>query len=115
MTFDSWRPFIGGPLAKRTSDDNETQPQVIGPNTQSYLFNLRSFDLLAAFPDMDNRYHGFYVDPFEPNRVWFRTRCLATHTGELLGNPPTGKSLELPPQPFSMVFNEAGQVMKFDV
>ena len=76
---------------------------------------LRGFDLLTAFPDMNNNYHRFYVDPFEPNRVWFQTRCFATHTGDLLGKPPTGKKLELPPQSFSMVFNEQGQVKVFNV
>jgi len=102
-------PFIGGPTPR------EDGGQVEGLDKKAYLSALRSFDLLQAFPDMDNRYHRFYVDPFEPNRVWFQTRCIATHTGELMGGSPTGKSLELPPQSFSMVFNEQGQVTKFDV
>merc|ERR1719162_157388 len=102
-------PFIGGPSARA---EGET---VVGLPKKEYLTALRGFDLLEAFPDMDNRYHGFYVDPFEPNRVWFRTRCVATHTGAIMGNPPTGRRLELPPQSFSMVFDRDGKVQKFDV
>lgn len=58
---------------------------------------------------MNNNYHAFRVDPFETSRVWFQTRAVATHTGELMGKAPTGKRLELPPQAFSMTFNEQGQ------
>ena len=35
---------------------------------------ISGFDLGVAFPDMKNNYHGFFVDPFEANRVWFFTR-----------------------------------------
>lgn len=102
-------PFVGGPTPAKPGDS------MPGLSKMEYLNALRAFDLLAAFPDMNNNYHGFYVDPFEPNRVWFRTRCFATHTGQLLGGAPTGKKLELPPQMFSMTFNDAGQVTFFNV
>lgn len=102
-------PFVGGPTPASPEDPTPGLPK------EQYLAALRNFDLLSAFPDMDNQYHRFYVDPFEPNRVWFQTRCLATHTGDLFGKPSTGKKLELPPQAFSMVFNEAGQVQVFNV
>ena len=102
-------PFVGGPTPAAPGDP------MPGLDKAAYLSALRGFDLLTAFPDMNNQYHRFYVDPFEPNRVWFQTRCFATHTGELLGKPATGKKLELPPQSFSMVFNEQGQVKVFNV
>lgn len=102
-------PFVGGPTPTSADD------AMPGLDKAAYLSALRGFDLLTAFPDMNNNYHRFYVDPFEPNRVWFQTRCFATHTGDLLGKPPTGKKLELPPQSFSMVFNEQGQVKVFNV
>lgn len=102
-------PFVGGPTPAKPDDP------MPGLSKPEYLNALRNFDLLQAFPDMNNNYHGFYVDPFEPNRVWFRTRVFATHTGPLLGGEPTGKKLELPPQSFSMTFNEAGQVTLFNV
>jgi len=102
-------PFVGGPTPVSPSDP------LPGLGKDQFLSSLRSFDLLAAFPDMNNNYHAFRVDPFEPNRVWFQTRAVATHTGALMGSPPTGKRLELPPQAFSMTFNEAGQVTLFNV
>lgn len=108
-TFRFCAPFVGGPTPAAPEDP------MPGLDKAAYLSALRGFDLLTAFPDMNNQYHRFYVDPFEPNRVWFQTRCFATHTGELLGKPATGKKLELPPQSFSMVFNEQGQVTVFNV
>ena len=102
-------PFVGGPTPTAPGD------RVPGLAKDEYLSALRSFDLLSAFPDMNNNYHRFYVDPFEPNRVWFQTRCFATHTGPLVGQPATGRKLELPPQAFSMTFNPDGQVTLFNV
>lgn len=102
-------PFVGGPTPAQPGDP------MPGLSKSEYLNALRNFDLLQAFPDMNNNYHGFYVDPFEPNRVWFRTRVFATHTGPLLGGEPTGKKLELPPQSFSMTFNDNGQLTFFNV
>ena len=103
-------PFVGG----RTQRPGMNDP-LPGLPRDEYLKALRSFDLLSAFPDMNNNYHAFRVDPFETNRVWFQTRATATHTGPLMGSAPTGKKLELPPQAFSMTFNEQGQVTLFNV
>jgi hypothetical protein len=102
-------PFVGGATPKSPEDAMPGLPK------DQYLAALRSFDLLTAFPDMNNNYHAFRVDPFEPNRVWFQTRAVATHTGKLMGKPATGKKLVLPPQAFSLTFNEAGQVTLFNV
>jgi len=102
-------PFVGGPTNAQPGDPVPGLPKA------AYLNALRNFDLLAAFPDMNNNYHAFRVDPFETSRVWFQTRAVATHTGELMGSAPTGKRLELPPQAFSMTFNEQGQVTLFNV
>ena len=102
-------PFVGGPTPAAPDDP------MPGLDKAAYLSSLRQFNLLAAFPNMNNNYHFFRVDPFEPNRVWFQTRVTATHTGELLGGAPTGKELVLPPQAFSMTFNEAGQLTLFNV
>jgi len=102
-------PFVGG-ATPSSSDD--PMPGLAKPE---YLAALRGFNLLSAFPDMNNNYHAFRVDPFETNRVWFQTRVFATHTGALMGGAPTGKRLEMPPQAFSMTFNEAGQLTLFNV
>jgi len=102
-------PFVGGPTNAKPSDP------LPGLGKEEYLSALRSFNLLEAFPDMNGNYHFFRVDPFEPNRVWFQTRVTATHTGELMGKPATGKKIVMPPQAMSMVFNEAGQLSVFNV
>merc|ERR1719282_195395 len=101
-------PFIGGPTPTSPDDAMPGIPKA------EFLASLRSFDLLTAFPDMNNNYHAFRVDPFETNRVWFQTRAVATHKGPLMGSEATGKRLELPPQAFSMTFNDAGQVTLFN-
>lgn len=100
-------PFVGGATP--------TDGAKIGFTKDEFLSSLRSFDLLAAFPNLNNRYHAFRVDVFEPNRVWFQTRAKATHTGELMGSAATGKALELPPEALSMTFNAKGQVELFTV
>lgn len=89
---------------------------VVGPlRKEAYLGALRSFDLLTAFPDMNQRYYNIHVDPFEHNRVWYFTRPTATHTGPLFGKPPTNTSLELPPQANSFVFDEEGKVNQMTI
>ena len=69
---------------------------------------LGSFKLEEAFPDINPNYYGFFVDPFEPHRVWFTSRSTGTHTGPLLGKPPTGKKVVLPPQQFHLDFAPDG-------
>lgn len=93
------------------ADNFEFCAPFVGPLTKpEYLAALRSFKLLDAFPDMDNRFHFVRVDPFQHNRVWWHSRATATHTGPLLGKPATLKRLELPPQANSFLFNAQGQV-----
>merc|ERR1719463_581664 len=91
--------------------DFEFCAAVVGPiGRDEYLAALDTFKLQDAFPDLNPQYYGFRVDPFQTNRVWFQSRSKATHTGPLLGKPPTGKELELPPQLFHLDFTEAGLV-----
>mmetsp|Transcript_133596 Transcript_133596/g.243587 ORF Transcript_133596/g.243587 Transcript_133596/m.243587 type:complete len:298 (+) Transcript_133596:66-959(+) len=98
------------------AEDFEFCAPVVGPlKKEEYLNALRNFDLLTAFPDMNSRFYNLHVDPFEHNRVWWFTRTLATHTGPLLGKPPTNKALELPPQANSFTFNEEGKVTQVTV
>lgn len=98
------------------AEDFEFCAPVVGPlNKAEYLGALRNFDLLGAFPDMNNRFYNLHVDPFEPNRVWWFTRATATHSGPLLGKPATGKKLELPPQANSFTFNDEGKVTQVTV
>ena len=79
--------------------DFEFCAAVVGPlGREEYLGALGSFKLEEAFPDINPNYYGFFVDPFDPHRVWFTSRSTGTHTGPLLGKPPTGKKVVLPPQ-----------------
>ena len=89
--------------------DFEFCAAVVGPlGRDEYLGALGNFKLEDAFPDLNPNYYGFRVDPFEPHRVWFTSRSTATHTGSLLGKPPTGKKLTLPPQQFHLDFAPDG-------
>lgn len=89
--------------------DFEFCAAVVGPlGRDEYLGALGNFKLEDAFPDLNPNYYGFFVDPFEPHRVWFTSRSTGTHTGPLLGKPPTGKKLSLPPQQFHLDFAPDG-------
>jgi hypothetical protein len=102
-------PFVGGATNATPEDKKPGIPK------DKMLAALRGFKLMEAFPDTNNNYHAFRVDPFETNRVWFQTRAFATHTDTLMGHAATGKRLELPPQAYSMTFNEGGQVTFFNI
>jgi hypothetical protein len=98
------------------SDDFEFVAPYVGPlSKEEFLQAANGFDIYEAFPDFDNRYFGFTVDPLEPGRVWFFTRLKATNTGKLFGQAPTGKTVELPPQVFSFKFNEQGLIREMTV
>jgi hypothetical protein len=99
------------------ADNFEFCAPFVGPLTKEpYLNALRNFKIEDAFPDNNPRYHGFRVDPFQPNRVWFNIRVVATHTGETqIFGKPSGKKLEFPPQSYSVIFNEAGLVTELTV
>eukprot|EP00600_Ochromonadales_sp_CCMP1393_P000546 CAMPEP_0174984142 /NCGR_PEP_ID=MMETSP0004_2-20121128/17555_1 /TAXON_ID=420556 /ORGANISM="Ochromonas sp., Strain CCMP1393" /LENGTH=225 /DNA_ID=CAMNT_0016236513 /DNA_START=108 /DNA_END=785 /DNA_ORIENTATION=- len=93
------------------ADNFEFCAPVVGPlKKEEYLGALKNFQILDAFPDMENNFHFVRVDPFEPNRVWWHTRAVATHTGPLLGKEPSNKTVYLPPQANSFVFNDEGKV-----
>lgn len=98
------------------ADNFEFCAPFVGPlGKDEYVGALKNFDLLGAFPDLNNRFYNLHVDPFEHNRVWWFTRATATHTGPLLGKPPTNKKLELPPQANSFTFDENGKVTQVTV
>ena len=95
------------------AEDFEFCAAVVGPiGREAYLKALGSFQLEAAFPDLNARYHLFRVDPFQPNRVYFHSRTEATHTEPLMGKPATGTRLNLPPQCFHLDFDDAGDVLE---
>ena len=95
------------------AEDFIFQFPVVGPLTKDqYITAVSGFKLKDAFPDFNPGVHNFYVDPYEPNRVWYFTRFIATHSGD--APPPFGKAthkpVECPPQAVSLTFNEQGKV-----
>ena len=50
---------------------------------------MGGFDLKAAFPDLNPRFHHFRVDPLDAGRVWFTSVASGTDSGSgFLGGPP---------------------------
>lgn len=94
------------------AEDFQFVAPIVGPlSKDEFMRAFGSFKLKDAIPDIkDNSW--FQVDPLEPNRVWFFSRATGTHTGILnFGTPmpATGKSVRLPPQGQSMLFDEQGK------
>lgn len=90
----------------------------VGPLSKAeFLDAADGFGIYEAFPDFDNRYFGFTVDPIEPGRVWFMTRLRATNDGVgLFGRKePTNKTVVLPPQMFSFLFDKDGLIRELTV
>mmetsp|Transcript_80898 Transcript_80898/g.152921 ORF Transcript_80898/g.152921 Transcript_80898/m.152921 type:complete len:252 (+) Transcript_80898:33-788(+) len=99
------------------AEDFEFMGPVVGPLTKdAYLKAVGGFKLPDAFPDFSPAFHHFRVDPFEGDRVWFTSRATGTDTGSgFLGNKPTGKSFETPPQTCSVKFNAEGKVVRYTI
>ncbi|XRB03451.1 GONST5 protein [Pycnococcus provasolii] len=99
------------------ADDFKFVAPVVGPLSKKEFTNaFASFKIDDAFPDINANFHNFWVDPFEPGRVWYVTRATATHTGTLAGAiPPTGIRVDSPPQANSMTFNVDGQCTQLTV
>merc|ERR1711976_828028 len=90
----------------------------VGPlNKTEFIKIFSSFKLNSSFPDSNNNYFGFTVDPTEPNRVWFMSRPKMTHGGTLrigaLIIEPSGTKVEPPPQVLSLSFDNDGKCYKF--
>ena len=100
------------------ADDFQFVAPIVGPlSREEFLNAFGSFKVKDAFPDLqDNSW--FQVDPLEPNRVWFISRAVGTHSGTLtFGRPiaPTGRTVRSPPQAQSMLFDESGKVYTLTV
>ena len=100
------------------ADDFQFVFPFVGPlNKTEFIKIFSSFKLNSSFPDSNNNYFGFTVDPTEPNRVWFMSRPKMTHTGTLrigaLVIEPSGTKVEPPPQVLSLSFDNDGKCYKF--
>lgn len=89
---------------------------VVGPLQKAeFIEAFSSFKIEEAFTGSAN-FFGFNVDPMEPNRVWFFSRSVQTHSGELVFGAmkmkPTGTVVVPPPQVLSMSFNREEECYK---
>jgi len=83
---------------------------------EEYLKAVGGFNLKAAFPDLNPRFHHFRADPLDAGRVWFTSQASGTDKGcGFLGNAPTGKSFRTPPQACSIKFNTKGLAVKYTI
>merc|ERR1719231_2242581 len=81
-----------------------------------YLKAVGGFDLKAAFPDLNPRFHHFRADPLDAGRIWFTSQASGSDSGTgFLGQNPTGKSFSTPPHACSIKFNESGLVLKYTI
>merc|ERR1719506_1580295 len=101
-----------GADASCLAEDFQFVAPIVGPlSKEEFMRAFGSFKLKDAIPDIkDNSW--FQVDPLEPNRVWFFSRSTGTHTGILnfaAPIPATGRSILMPPQAQSMLFDEQGK------
>jgi len=108
---------FGGTKPSLLADDFQFLFPVVGPLTkEQFVKAFMDFEVRDAFPTSRANFYDFSVDPLEPNRVWCTSRGLYEHLGTLKfgpgGYPATGKKICLPPQRFSMSFDEEGKCYK---
>ncbi len=82
---------------------------IVGPlNKNEFIDEFTSYELRTAFPDLDENYSNFRVDPYDPYRVWYDVKATGTLTGEIMGKDPDGSRFIGPPEAASMTFDDAG-------
>merc|ERR1711892_1385955 len=96
------RHNLGAEKPDALAEDFQFIFPVVGPLRKSeFIAVFSSFKVEEAFKGNYN-YFGFNVDPMEPNRVWFFSRGVVTHSGMLqfgaMKMEPTGTSVVIPPQ-----------------
>mmetsp|Transcript_6493 Transcript_6493/g.8977 ORF Transcript_6493/g.8977 Transcript_6493/m.8977 type:complete len:473 (+) Transcript_6493:202-1620(+) len=101
-------------LQEQLSEDFEFVGPVVGPlNKKEFIRAYTGFKVKEALPDLKENIFGWQVDPMEPNRVWWFTRSIGTHTGQFGGSiAPTWVRVEWPPQVNSMCFDTDGNVCR---
>jgi len=108
---------LGGDDPSLLADDFQFLFPVVGPLTKAqFLEAFTNFKVREAFPTASANFYNFSIDPLEPNRIWMFSRGAYEHLGTLCFGPSkypaTGKRLCLPPQCFSMSFDEEGKCYK---
>jgi len=100
------------------ADNFKFEGPVVGPlSKDEFVKALSTVDFDKAFPDFQGEFYGFYVDPFDTNRVWYTARGRGTNTGPLPPFAPeaTGKKLVNPPQVCSLTFAPSGLVTRYTI
>lgn len=96
------------------AEDFKFQAPIVGPLPKKDFFNAyNGFKIKDLIPDLIPQYHDFRVDLFEPNRVWFTSRTVGTHTGSAKGIKASGNKIEGGPETSSFTFNDEGKVTQF--
>ncbi len=108
---------LGGDDPSLLAEDFQFLFPVVGPLTKAqFLEAFTNFKVREAFPTASANFYNFRIDPLEPNRIWMFTRGDYEHLGTLCFGPSkypaTGKRLCLPPQCFSMSFDQDGKCYK---
>jgi len=113
---DVVRHKFGAEKPELLSEDFQFIFPVVGPRSKAdFIKTYSAFKVEEAFTGSNN-YFGFNVDPMEPNRVWFFTRSVLTHSGDLkFGSStlkPNGTTVVRTPQVMSTSFNREGECYK---
>lgn len=59
----------------------------VGPlPSEGFAKTMKTLSLDDVFPDMSPRIYHMRVDPLQPNRVWFTTRCVSKSDRQGEGN-----------------------------
>ena len=108
---------FGGDDPSLLAEDFQFLFPVVGPLTkEQFVEAFTNFKIRDAFPTSSANFYNFNIDPLEPNRIWMMSRGAYEHKGTLNVGPkqypPTGKRICLPPQCFSMSFDEDGKCYK---
>lgn len=108
---------LGGDDPNLLAEDFQFLFPVVGPLTKAqFVEAFTNFKVREAFPTASANFYNFKIDPLEPNRIWMMSRGAYEHLGTLCFGPtkfpPTGKRICLPPQCFSMSFDQDGKCYK---
>jgi len=80
-----------------------------GPlDKNQFLKKFEKVDLKAAFPDFDENFSNFRVDPYDPYTVRFDSKVTGTWTQPLAEKEPNGKKIKAPAESGSLTFDDDG-------
>jgi len=72
------------------------------------LKKFGKIDLKSAFPDFDENFSNFRVDPYDPYTIRFDLKATGTWTRPLEGKEPNGNKIISPAESGSLTFDDDG-------